>query len=90
MDEWRETVRLRRSYAACWRGGDVAARRLAFAVVVHEAGEHAVWLWNQRREHALANATFLWLLAEAEAVGDARAAAVHRQNVACGAGVPSR
>ena len=59
-------------------------RRLSFPRVNAEVCHLAVWLFNVRGQRALANAMFRWLLAEAEAVGDERAASLARDNLACG------
>ena len=56
-------------------------RHLVFPQVHRVACNFAVWLWNDRREHALAKPIFRWLLAEAEAVGDEAAIELQRKNV---------
>jgi hypothetical protein len=63
------------------RLGGLEVRRLVFAEVHGALCPLACQLWNDRREHAMAEALFRWLLAEAEAVGDSRLAEHERRNV---------
>jgi hypothetical protein len=60
--------------------GGIELRRLAFPHVHHTVCKLAVWLWNQREEHVMANAMFRWLLDEALSVGDAEAIELQSRN----------
>jgi len=65
------------------RAGD-ELRRLAFVKVHSDGCTLAVWMFNDRKERALGNAIFRFLLSEAEALDDARAIGLQTKNVACG------
>jgi hypothetical protein len=80
IDEWREWLSLRAVYARAAGLGGLELRRLAFPHVHHTVCKLAVWLWNQRDEHLMANAMFRWLLDEALAVGDAEAIELQSRN----------
>ena len=80
MDEWREWVSLRALYQRGAALGGIELRRLAFPHVHHSVCRLAVWLWNERSEHLMANAMFRWLLSEAMAVGDSEAIELQSRN----------
>ncbi len=80
IDEWREWLSLRGLHAHAAGLGGLELRRLVFPHVHAIACKMAVWLWNERSEHFLANAMFRWLLDEAVAVGDAEAIELQRRN----------
>lgn len=86
-DEWREYVGLRALHDRAAHLGGLPLRRLAFPKLHTDLCKLAVWLWNERREKAIANAIFRFLLAEATAVDDARAVELQEENVKCGSGV---
>lgn len=82
--ELREWIALRACYE---RAGEIVGmelRRLAFPKLHSDACHLAVWLFNTRKERPIGNAIFRWLLAEAEALEDARATELQRNNVDCG------
>lgn len=80
IDEWREWLSLRAIYdRACALGG-MELRRLAFPHVHQALCKHAVWLWNERTLHLMANTMFRWLLDEALAVGDVEAIELQSRN----------
>lgn len=83
-DEWREWVALKTQYERAAELVGPELRRLAFPKVDSDVCHLAVWLFNVRRQRALSNAMFRWLLAEAEALGDQRSADLSRKNIACG------
>jgi len=73
IDEWREWMALRGQYDAAVLSGRDDLRRLAFPHAYKMGNSMASWLWNTRKEYALAHAVFAWLLGEALLVGDAEA-----------------
>lgn len=79
-DEWREWLSLREQHRRAIDLGGMDLRRLVFPHVYGVVGRLAVWLWNERGQHLMANAMFRWLLDEAVAVGDARAIELQRRN----------
>lgn len=83
-DEWREWIALRAQYERAAEMVGMELRRLAFPKVDSDVCHFAVWLFNVRRQRPMANAMFRWLLAEAEALGDERAADLQRKNASCG------
>ncbi|WP_156338207.1 hypothetical protein [Chondromyces crocatus] len=83
-DEWRAWMALRARYEEAASLAGMELRRLAFPKVNSDVCHLAVWLFNQRGQRALSNGMFRWLLAEAEAVGDERAAELARKNLDCG------
>jgi hypothetical protein len=83
-DELREWLALRAQYERAADIAGVELRRLAFAKVHADVCHLAVWLFNTRKERPIGNAMFRWLLAEAEALDDARAIELQRKNVDCG------
>ncbi|WP_437621150.1 hypothetical protein [Sorangium sp. So ce1151] len=84
LAEWREWTSLRAQYEAAAELVGTEFRRLAFPKLHSDVCHAAVWLFNTRKERAIANAMFRWLLAEAEALDDARLAGLQRGNVGCG------
>lgn len=84
IDEWREFVAIRRAYARAAAMGGAELRRLAFAGLHRPMCAWAVWLFNERKERAIGNAMFRWILDEAVLVGDTRTEELQRKNVACG------
>ncbi|MGK3984970.1 hypothetical protein WME99_18120 [Sorangium sp. So ce136] len=84
LAEWREWTSLRAQYEAAAGLVGTEFRRLAFPKLHSDVCHAAVWLFNTRKERAIANAMFRWLLAEAEALDDARLAGLQRGNVGCG------
>ncbi len=83
-DEWRAWNALRMQVdGAVAQGGENLAR-LLFPTLQDKLGDHAVWLWNKRKERVLAHDIFKWLRDLARQVGDERAAELQEKNVACG------
>ncbi len=80
IDEWREWTQLRESCEHATRLGGMDARRVLFPQVHKACCAHAVWLWNERKQYAMAMPMFRWLLQEAEAVGDEAAIELQRKN----------
>ncbi len=80
IDEWREWLSHRAMYQRAASLGGIEMRRLAFHHVHHTVCKLAVWLWNERKEHLMANAMFRWLLTEAMAVGDTEAIELQSRN----------
>jgi hypothetical protein len=79
--EWRELLALRARHVRAGAIGGLALRRLVFEALHDAVCPLACALWNRRGERALADGLFLWLLAEAEAVGHSRLAEHERRNV---------
>ncbi|WP_438016186.1 hypothetical protein WMF18_35885 [Sorangium sp. So ce315] len=84
LSEWREWTALRAQYEAAAELVGAEFRRLAFPKLHADVCHAAVWLFNTRKERAIGNAMFRWLLAEAEALEDSRLVGLQRANVACG------
>lgn len=84
LSEWQEFLAIREQYARAVSLGGLQLRRLAFSIVHGPLCSLAVWLWNERRERAIANAMFQWLLAEAVVVADSKAVELQEKNVKCG------
>ncbi len=80
IDEWREWTQLRESCEHATKIGGMDARRVLFPQVHAACCAHGVWLWNERKQYALAMPIFRWLLQEAEAVGDEAAIELQRKN----------
>lgn len=80
IDEWREWLSLRALHQRAVLVGGMDLRRMVFPHVHQIACKHAVWLWNQRGQHLLANAIFRWLLTEATTVGDSEAIELQQRN----------
>ncbi len=83
-DEWREWGNLCALYERGVRSAGDDLRRLAFVKVFGDTCNYGVWLYNDQKQRPLANAIFRWLLAQAVAVGDARAETLMNKNVSCG------
>jgi hypothetical protein len=83
-EAWVRWVRMRRAYLVAVVPLDLEQRAVVYAAVEQEVRQTAAWLWNDRRERGLAHAMCLFLLAEAEHVKDAEAAAYYRHNVVVG------
>jgi hypothetical protein len=81
LDAWREWERLRQIHHRAAALAGTALRQLVFPGLHRSACNFAVWLWNDRKEHAIAAPIFRWLLAEAEHVGDEAAITLQRKNV---------
>ncbi len=84
MDEWREWSALRMAYERGVKVGGPELRYLAFTKVHGDVCALAVWLFNDRKERAIANAMFQFLLREATALGDAEGITLQTKNVDCG------
>ncbi len=84
VDEWREWSALRMAYERGVLLGGPELRVLAFTKVHGDVCGLAVWLFNDRKEKAIANAMFRFLLAEATAVGDTAGIELQSKNVDCG------
>lgn len=86
VDEWREWAALRARYerAVLLLGTGLEVRRVLWSRLHSDVCSYAVWLWNQRKERALANAVFRYLLREAEHLGDQDRIDLQKKNVACG------
>jgi hypothetical protein len=84
-DEWREWTEHHQTIERALERGGVDVLRLAHPVIDRGVGAFAVWLFNTRRERAMGNAMFRWLLALAERAGDEEAMERGRRNVGCGA-----
>ena len=65
-------------------GTGLEVRRVLWSRLHSDVCSYAVWLWNQRKERALANAIFRYLLREAEHLGDQDRIDLQKKNVACG------
>lgn len=84
IDEWREWSALRMAYERGVLLGGPELRVLAFTKVHGDVCALAVWLFNDRKEKAIANTMFRFLLAEATAVGDTAGIELQTKNVDCG------
>ncbi len=84
LDAWVTWVRLRRAYLVAAAPLEASERAMLYGVVEQEVRQAAAWLWNERGERGLAHGMCLFLLAEAERVRDAEAAAYYRHNVVVG------
>ena len=82
IDEWRTFVAIRAQYDDAAHRGGLDVRRLLFPHLSAALAPMASWLWNQRREYVLSHAMTKLLLAEATAVGDARAIEHEGRNAA--------
>jgi hypothetical protein len=80
--ELREALALAERAGRLGRLAGLPSRRLVFEEVHAALCPLACRLWNERGERPAADALFRWLLAEAEAVGNARLAEHERRNVA--------
>lgn len=80
-EEMREWNRLKRAYEEAALLGGMELRYLLFPTVHRDACNYAVWLWNDRKEYGISGPIFVWLLREAETVGDQEAIELQRKNV---------
>jgi hypothetical protein len=85
IDEWREWGSTRAMLECAGTIGGLEVRRLAFPIVHGALCHLAVWLFNDRKERAIGNAIFRWLLEEAKAVDNGAAIELQEKNVKCGA-----
>jgi hypothetical protein len=83
-EEWRDFLLLQRQCARVTAMGGQDARRLAFEAVNVPLCNLGAWLFNERRELAIANGMFRWLLAESHVVGSLEDQNRYRDNVNCG------
>jgi hypothetical protein len=84
IDEWREWMEIRRlTRDASLRAGP-EVRRLVFSTIHRPVCSFGVWLFNVRKERAIANAVFVWLLEEARAVDHQPAIDLEERNAKCG------
>lgn len=79
--EWHELLALRAAHERAARLGGLSVRRLLFPELHAAVCPLACRLWNERRQHVIAGATFRWLFDEAVTVGDARLAEHERKNL---------
>jgi hypothetical protein len=84
-DEWREWLGLKQLADEANQRGGPDLRRLVFSTVHAPVCSWGVWLFNKRKEKAVANAIFAWLFEEAKAVDNRQAIDVQQRNVNCGA-----
>jgi hypothetical protein len=80
IDEWRSFLALRAAYVEAARQGGVELERLAFPHAHSELTSWTVWMWNDRKEHAISHGMTTWLYERALAVGDAQAIELHGKN----------
>lgn len=80
LDEWRSFLAVRAAYAEAARQGGVELERLAFPHAHSELTSWSVWMWNDRKEHAISHGMTTWLYERALAVGDAQAIELHGRN----------
>jgi hypothetical protein len=66
IDEWKEFLALRRTYSLLCAQGDRNGSGTAFYTTCTRLNVFAVWLLDQKKEKAIANAIFRFLLSEAE------------------------
>ncbi|HSM91367.1 MAG TPA: hypothetical protein VLT47_00695, partial [Anaeromyxobacteraceae bacterium] len=83
-EEWRAIARLRERHAAAVAVLGAEGRRIAWEIVHPALSAVAVRLFNVRLERSIAHATFRFLAAEAEAVGDGENQGIHERNQLCG------
>ena len=82
LDELQEFLGVQDCYLRAVGLGGLPTRRVAFALLKNPVCNHAVWLFNERKERLLGNAIFTWLSLEAEAVGSEESAKLNRKNAA--------
>jgi hypothetical protein len=80
LDEWRSFLAVRAAYTEAARQGGVELERLAFPHAHSELTSWSVWMWNDRKEHAVSHGMTTWLYERALAVGDAQAIELHGKN----------
>lgn len=81
---WSVWVEIRDAYARAARGGALDERLATFEAAERHLGALVGWLWNDRRERALANAISFWLVCEADILDQHEVAEVHQPFVAAG------
>jgi hypothetical protein len=81
--EWTTFLELRRMYDEAGSLAGREAQRLVYARVHDALCPLAVILWNQRKEHPLANAIFRWLLDEAKLTEHATLVPHEEKNAGC-------
>jgi len=80
IDEWRSFLAVRAAYGDAVDRGGLELDRLAFPHAHTELTSWTVWMWNDRKEHALSHGMTTWLFERALAVGDAQAIELHGKN----------
>jgi hypothetical protein len=80
VDEWRSFLAIRAAYHEAARQGGAELERLAFPHAHSELTSWSVWMWNDRKEHAISHGMTTWLFERALAVGDAQAIELHGKN----------
>ena len=80
IDEWQEWLALQAKWERANELG-IDTRRVAHSMLHAVVCKQGVWLFNERKEWALANAMFAWLLAEANAVNDAAEITLQTKNI---------
>jgi hypothetical protein len=80
IDEWRTFLAIRAAYTEAARQGGLELERLAFPHAHSELTGWSVWMWNDRKEHAISHGMTTWLFERALAVGDAQAIELHGKN----------
>jgi hypothetical protein len=80
IDEWRTFLAVRAAYTEAARQGGLELERLAFPHAHGELTSWSVWMWNDRKEHAISHGMTTWLFERALAVGDAQAIELHGKN----------
>jgi hypothetical protein len=80
IDEWRTFLAVRAAYTEAARQGGLELERLAFPHAHSELTGWSVWMWNDRKEHAISHGMTTWLFERALAVGDAQAIELHGKN----------
>lgn len=81
---WSMWVEIRDAYARAARGVELDERLATFDAAERHLGALVGWLWNDRRERALANAISFWLVCEADILDQHEVAEVHQPFVAAG------
>lgn len=84
VDELGEFLEVARLYEQVGRVGGISSQRVVFRQLQDAGTDQAVRLFNVRKERALANAIFRYLVLAANNAGDARAAELSQKNAACG------
>ncbi|MCB9749078.1 MAG: hypothetical protein H6713_03625 [Myxococcales bacterium] len=82
IELWRAWLAVRDVYEDVARVGGEQVRRLAFPTLEKQLGRLALWVWQVHDERGFADAIFLWLLREAEALGNTASADTYRHNLA--------
>ncbi len=82
IELWRAWLAVRDVYQDIAEVGGEQVRRLAFPTLEKQLGRLALWVWQVHDERGFADAIFLWLLREAEALGNTASADTYRHNLA--------